>query len=55
MMVSHDITVVYRHASHVVCINRRLMCEGSPGEILNDETLERLYVHAAAVYEHHGP
>jgi zinc transport system ATP-binding protein len=54
MMVSHDISVVYRYASHVLCVNRRLMCQGPPGDILKDETLERLYGHATAVYEHHG-
>jgi zinc transport system ATP-binding protein len=53
LMVSHDISVVYRFASRVVCINRRLMCQGRPGDILNDDTLERLYGHATAVYEHH--
>jgi ABC-type Mn2+/Zn2+ transport system ATPase subunit len=55
LMVSHDISVVYRFASRVVCINRRLMCQGRPGDILNDETLERLYGHATAVYEHQTP
>jgi len=53
IMVSHDLSVVYRHASRVLCINRRLLCQGPPAAILNDETLERLYGHAAAVYEHH--
>ena len=53
IMVSHDISVVYRYASRVLCINRRLMCQGPPGDILKDETLERLYGHATAVYEHH--
>lgn len=53
LMVSHDISVVYRFASRVVCINRRLMCQGTPSEILNDENLEHLYGHATAVYEHH--
>ncbi len=53
IMVSHDISVVYRYASRVICINRRLMCQGTPGDILNDETLERIYGHATAVYEHH--
>ena len=53
MMVSHDISVVYRYASRVICINRRLMCQGTPGDILNDATLEHLYGHAAAHYEHH--
>jgi zinc transport system ATP-binding protein len=54
LMVSHDFSVVYRYASRVLCLNRKLICQGAPKEILNDETLERLYGHAAAVYEHHG-
>ncbi len=53
LMVSHDFSVVYRYASRVLCINRRMMCQGPPGEILNDEMLESLYGHATAVYEHH--
>lgn len=53
VMVSHDLSVVYRYASRVLCINRKLMCQGTPGDILSDETLERLYGHATAVYEHH--
>jgi ABC-type Mn2+/Zn2+ transport system ATPase subunit len=53
IMVSHDISVVYRYASRVFCINRELMCQGLPVDILKDETLERLYGHAAAIYEHH--
>jgi ABC-type Mn2+/Zn2+ transport system ATPase subunit len=53
LMVSHDFSVVYRYASRVLCINRRLICQGAPREVLNEETLERLYGHAAAVYEHH--
>jgi ABC-type Mn/Zn transport systems, ATPase component len=53
LMVSHDFSVVYRYASRVFCINRELICQGAPGDILNDETLKNLYGHAAAVYEHH--
>ncbi|MGC8668782.1 MAG: metal ABC transporter ATP-binding protein [Chthonomonadales bacterium] len=53
LMVSHDFSVVYRHASRVVCINRRLMCAGIPSEVLTEETLEHLYGHEAALYEHH--
>jgi len=54
LMVSHDFSVVYRHASRVVCINRRLMCAGVPSEVLTEETLEHLYGHEAALYEHRG-
>lgn len=53
IMVSHDISVVYSYASRVLCINRRLMCQGPPREILNEETLEQLYGHAASIYRHH--
>lgn len=54
LMVSHDFSVVYRHADRVLCINRRLMCAGAPSEVLTEETLEHLYGHEAALYEHHG-
>jgi zinc transport system ATP-binding protein len=53
LMVSHDISVVYSYASRVLCINRRLMCQGPPREILNEQTLEQLYGHAASIYHHH--
>jgi len=43
LLISHDLNVVYRHADHVLCINRRLLCQGSPTQVLTTEELTRLY------------
>lgn len=43
LLISHDLNVVYRHADQVLCINRRLLCQGSPTQVLTTEELTRLY------------
>lgn len=40
VMVSHDIATVTYHATHVLCLNRRLVAEGPPRDILTRENLE---------------
>ena len=39
LMVSHDLAMVTHHATHVICLNRRVAAEGIPGEVLTDATL----------------
>lgn len=39
IMVSHDLPVVTAHATHVICLNRRVLAEGAPRIILTPETL----------------
>lgn len=43
VMVSHDLVSVTHHASHVIGLNRRLVMEGSPREVLNAENLAVLF------------
>jgi len=43
ILVSHDLSVVYQYATHVLCINRTKVCLGPPHEALTPETLEKLY------------
>lgn len=43
LMVSHDLGVVTAHADHVICLNRRLIGEGPPREILTPEVLEATF------------
>ncbi len=35
LMVSHDLGMVAYHASHVICLNRKLIAEGAPKDIFN--------------------
>ena len=39
LMVSHDIAAVTHHATHVICLNRRLVAEGAPREVLSPDNL----------------
>ncbi len=43
LMVSHDLSTVLHHASHVVCLNKRVLAEGRPSEILTTSTLLSLF------------
>jgi zinc transport system ATP-binding protein len=52
LIVSHDLSVVSRYATRVVCIHHRLICTGSPEEILQMPILEELYGHPVGVYQH---
>ena len=59
LMVSHDVDVVYRYATHVVCLNGKLVCEGAPKEALTEETFRQMYGDDQSLYRHrevpHGP
>jgi len=56
MIVSHELNVVFRYATNVVCLNRRLACYGTPSEALSSEQLHKLYGPHTAFYthDHHG-
>ncbi len=43
LMVSHDLGMVAHHATHVICLSRRVVAEGSPAQVLNSETLMELF------------
>ena len=52
LIVSHDLSVVSRYATQVVCIHHRLVCRGTPEEVLQMPILEALYGHPVGVYQH---
>ncbi len=43
LMVTHDISTVLAHATHVVCLNRMVVAEGEPKKILTDEVLAKTF------------
>lgn len=52
LMVSHDLSIVSRYATRVVCIHHRLICTGTPQEVLQMPIMEELYGHPVSVYHH---
>lgn len=43
ILVSHDLSFVYRYATKVLCLNKTGLCFGTPEEALNPQVLEKLY------------
>ena len=53
IMVSHDLSMVFRHASWVCALNGVVCCEGSPEQIMNAESLKQAYGIHVSPYQHH--
>ena len=43
LMVSHDLSTVTHHANHVICLNRQVVAEGAPREVLTVENLTAIF------------
>lgn len=55
VLVSHDTSMVTRHAHHVLCLkDGRIRCEGPPGEILTNEALASTFGEKASFAHSHG-
>lgn len=52
LLVSHDLSVVYRYATNVLCLSKGRPCMGAPREILTPERLEKLYAAPSKYYGH---
>jgi zinc transport system ATP-binding protein len=53
IIVSHDLSFVFRYATKVLCLNRQQVCFGSPSEALSSEVLTKLYGESVGFYDHH--
>lgn len=52
IMVSHDLQLVFRWVDRVLCLNRELVCFGSPHEVLTPKYLSELYGGQVAISKH---
>ncbi len=52
LLVSHDLSVVTRHADQVICLNRRLVCSGATTEVLTPSSLAAMYGTDAHLFRH---
>lgn len=43
IMVSHEISMVYKYANQIICLNRDLICMGEPKQTITKEVLKKLY------------
>ena len=51
--ISHELDIVYRYATKVLCLNRKMLCLGAPREELTKEAIASIYNHAAIYHHQH--
>jgi len=52
LLITHDLNIVYKYSTNVLCLNKKAICSGVPREILTPEILERLYGTEIKFYRH---
>jgi len=53
-LVTHDLNIVYKYSTNVLCLNRKgHQCFGPAKEILSPERLEQIFGAEIKFYEHH--
>jgi zinc transport system ATP-binding protein len=52
VMVSHEVNIVSQIATQVICINKEMLCSGSPDTTLLPELIEELYGKEVSLYKH---
>jgi zinc transport system ATP-binding protein len=53
LLVTHDLSVVFKLSNFVVCLNKCPICQGVPREVLTSEALGKLYGDEVKFYDHH--
>lgn len=52
IVVSHDLSFVYKYATTVLCLNKQGLCFGEPRMVLTPNVLEKLYGAPGGFYHH---
>ncbi|MFA7654360.1 MAG: metal ABC transporter ATP-binding protein [Candidatus Magasanikbacteria bacterium] len=53
LIVSHELNVVNKYANKVICLNKKMICSGSPETVITPENLKQLYGIGAGLYHTH--
>ena len=51
-LVTHDLSIVSRQATNVLCFNKKMLCYGPPQEIINSQNLSQLFGEEISFYQH---
>ena len=54
LLISHELSLVYRYATAVLCLGRRGSCYGPPVEVLTPERLQEMYGTPMRFHLHDG-
>lgn len=53
ILISHELQIVYRYATNVICLNKKTICSGSPKDVMDKESLQKLFGTDVGFYQHH--
>lgn len=53
LMVSHDLNIVSNFTKQVICINKKMVCQGPPKKTITPKMLEELYGVKIGLYHSH--
>lgn len=53
ILVTHDLSVVFKFSDYVICLNKCPVCQGIPKDVITPETLSKLYGQEIKFYEHY--
>jgi zinc transport system ATP-binding protein len=52
ILISHELQVVYRYATNVLCLNKEGLCYGPPHQALTQDALSKLFGEHTSIYHH---
>lgn len=52
ILISHDLNIVYQHATNVLCVDKRMVCYGAPSIVLDPAALAKLYGGDTGFFQH---
>ncbi len=52
LLITHNVSIVWKHATNVLCLNKKLVCYGAPEQTLTTELLKKIYGTEVSLYEH---
>lgn len=53
LLISHELQVVYKYATNVLCLNKETVCFGPPAVALEKGSLNKLFGEDIGFYQHH--
>lgn len=53
VMISHDIDITTQYADTALCLNKQMICQGSPHEVFTAENFQKMYGIPLTKLEHH--
>lgn len=51
LFVTHDVSLTHKLADSVICLNKKMLCHGTPKEVFSSENIHKLYGDSF-IYEH---